>query len=429
LIPFDICWAFDLPSQEQEQTNMRRSLITTLLITAACLVISTGCQRAASAAREESDLVPIQVRTPAVVERQDSVTASGSVEGSETADVAFQVSGKVTRVFVEEGQHVNRGQLLADLEPTDYRNALDAANAQKQMAEALAQKADAGLRKQEVEEARIDLNRAEDEYKRMRFLVERKSLPPNDFQKVEAAYNSAQERYRMAVEGTRLEDRNAAMAQALAAKAQASEESKRLGDTRLLAPITGNISTRRIDPGQTIAAGAPVLSIVNLNPVKVRVGVPEAEIGKVKRGAKADISLPSLEGQSFEGQVEIIGVSAEAASRTYAVKIVVPNPGPVLLAGMVAEARIFASTNVGPAKERVLTIPGEAIVRDPQGAPNVYVYHPDRNRVYARRIEVGLPIGGEVQIRSGLNGDEKIVVAGQQKLREGTAVQIVGGAR
>jgi multidrug efflux pump subunit AcrA (membrane-fusion protein) len=386
--------------------------------------MSTGCQRAASAVREETDLVPIQVRTPAVVERQDSVTASGSVEGSETTDVAFQVTGKVARVLVEEGQHVSRGQLLAELEPTDYRNALDAANAQRQMAEALAQKADAGPRKQEVEEARIDLNRQEDEYKRMRFLVERKSLPPNDFQKIEAAYNTARERYQMAVEGTRLEDRHAAVAQALAAKAQASEESKRLSDTRLLAPITGNISMRRVEPGQTVASGAPVLSIVNLNPAKVRMGVPEAEIGKVKRGAKADISLPSLEGRSFEGQVEIIGVSAETASRTYTVKIVVPNPGPVLLAGMVAEARIF-----GSAKAQALTIPGEAIVRDPQGAPNVYVYHPDRHRVYARRIEVGPPIGGEVQIRSGLNSDEQIVVAGQQKLREGTAVQIVGGVQ
>jgi multidrug efflux pump subunit AcrA (membrane-fusion protein) len=395
-----------------------------VLITTACLVMSTGCQRAASAVREETVKIPVQIRTPAVAERQDSVTASGSVEGSETTDVAFQVSGKVARVLVEEGQHVNRGQLLAELEPTDYRNAFDAANAQRQMAEALAQKANAGPRKQEVEEARIELNRWEEEYKRMRFLVERKSLPPNDFQKIEAAYNTARERYQMAVEGTRLEDQNAAIAQALAAKAQASEESKRLGDTRLLAPITGNISMRRIDPGQTVAGGAAVFSIVNLNPARVRVGVPEAEIGKVRRGAKAEVSLPSLAGRSFEGQVEIIGVSAEAASRTYAVKIVVPNPGPVLLAGMVAEARI-----VGPAKAQVLTIPGEAIVRDPQGAPNVYVYHPDRNRVYARRIEVGPPIGGEVQIRSGLNGDEQIVVAGQQKLREGTPVQIVGGVK
>jgi multidrug efflux pump subunit AcrA (membrane-fusion protein) len=408
---------------------MRRNLTMTLSVTAACVVVLTGCQRAASAVREETDLIPVQIRTPAVVERQDSVAASGSVEGSETTDVAFQVPGRVARVFVEEGQHVNRGQLLAELEPTDYRNALDAANAQKQVAEALAQKADTGLRKQEVEEARIDLNRWEDEYKRMQFLVERKSLPPNDFQKIEASYNNARERYQMAIEGTRLEDRNAATAQALAAKAQASEESKRLGNTRLLAPITGNISMRRIDPGQTVAAGAPVFSIVNLNPARVRVGVPEAEIGKVKQGARAEVLLPSLEGRSFEGRVEIIGVSAEAASRTYAVKIVVPNPGPVLLAGMVAEARIFAWTKAGPAKERVLTIPGEAIFRDPQGAPNVYVYYPERGRVYARRIEVGPPIGDEVEIRSGLNGDEQVVVAGQQKLREGTPVQIVGGVQ
>ena len=293
----------------------------------------------------------------------------------------------------------------------------------------MAQKADAGLRKQEVEEARIDLNRSEDEYKRMRFLVERKSLPPNDFQKIEAAYNASRERYQKAVEGTRLEDRNAATAQALAAKAQASEESKRLGDTRLLAPISGNISMRRVDPGQTVAAGAAVLSIVNLNPAKVRVGVPEAEIGRVMRGARAEVSLPSLGGRNFEGRVELIGVAAEAASRTYTVKIVVPNPGPVLLAGMVAEARIFASTKAGPAKERVLTIPGEAIVRDPQGATNVYVYFPDRQRVYSRRVEVGPLVGDEVEIRSGLNGEEQIVVAGEQKLREGSLVQIAGGAR
>ena len=88
---------------------------------------------------------------------------------------------------------------------------------------------------------------------------------------------------------------------------------------------------------------------------------------------------------------------SEPTSRTYTVKILVPNPGPVLLAGMVAEARIF-----GPAKVRPLTIPGEAVVPDPQGAPNVYIYSPDRKRVYGRRIEVGTPIGNEVEIHSGL---------------------------
>jgi len=181
---------------------------------------------------------------------------------------------------------------------------------------------------------------------------------------------------------------------------------------------------RRVDPGQMVAAGMPVFSIVDLNPAKVRVGVPEAEIGKVKQGASAEVSLPSLGGRNFAGKVAIIGVTAEPASRTYTTKILVPNPGPILLAGMVAEARIF-----GPGKVHCLTVPAEAIVRDPQGAPEVYVYSPDRGRVYARRVEVGSPVGEELEIRSGLRGQEQIVVSGQQKLRDGSLVQVAGGAR
>src|SRR5271165_4334640 len=367
------------------------------LVTLAALMTLTSCGHETKAASEPTGM-PVQVRTPAVVERAESVSASGSVEGSETADVAFLVGGRVVSVLVEEGRHVSKGQLLAEIEPTDYRNAFNAAEAQKAAAVAVERRADAGVRRQELEQARIEFERAEDEYKRMKFLVERKSLPPNDFQKIEAAYKAAKERYDMAQEGTRKEDRAAATAQAHAADAQASEESKRLSDTRLVAPISGNISMRRVDAGQTVAAGMPVFSIVEINPVKVRVGVPEAEIEKVKQGAAAEISVPSLDGRRFAGKVAIIGVAAEPASRTYTVKILVPNPGPVLLAGMVAEARIF-----GRAKIRALTIPAEAVVPDPQGAPDVYVYSPERKRVYARRVEVGQPVGKEIEILSGLH--------------------------
>ncbi len=400
---------------------MLKALISIFCISIGCLGL-LSCRREANPAPLEAVPVAVQIRTPARVERRDSVAASGSVEGSETADVAFLVAGRVAKVLVEEGQHVTKGQLLAEIEPTDYRNAFNAATGQKDAARAVAQKADAGLRKQELEQARIDLEHAEDDYKRMKLLVERKSLPPYDFQRYEAVYKDARERYEMALEGTRKEDIANAEAQAHAAEAQASEEQKRLDDTRLLAPISGNISMRRVDPGQTVAAGTPVFSLVELNPAKVRVGVPEAEIGKVKYGAAAEISAPSLGGRRFAGKVGIIGVASEPASRTYTVKIIVPNPGPVLLAGMVAEARIF-----GPDKAVVLTLPGEAIVHDPQGAPNVYVYNADRKRVYARRVDVGPPVGAEVEIRSGLHGDEQVVVSGQQKLREGSLVEIAGG--
>ena len=402
---------------------MQKHYILFSLIVVGCAAALTACSHSTQAATTQQAL-PVQVRTPAVVERPESVSASGSVEGSETADVAFLVGGRVARVLVEEGQHVTKGQLLAEIDPTDYRNVYNSAEAQKAAAIAVEQRADAGVRKQELEQARIEFERAEDEYKRMKFLLDRKSLPPNDFQKIEAAYKAAKERYDMAQEGTRKEDRAAATAQAHAADAQATEESKRLSDTRLVAPISGNISMRKVDPGQTVAAGVPVFSIAELNPVKVRVGVPEAEIGKVHHGATAEVAAPSLDGRRFTGKVAIIGVAAEPGSRTYTVKILVPNPGPVLLAGMVAEAHIF-----GPAKIHAVTIPAEAVVPDPQGAPNVYVYSPERKRVYCRRVEVGQPVGKEVEILSGLSGGEQIVVAGQQKLREGSQVEIEGGGR
>ena len=151
---------------------------------------------------------------------------------------------------------MGRGQLLAEIEPTDYRNAVNVAVAQKEAAQEVAKKADSGLRKQEVEQARIDLDRWEDEYKRMKLLVERKSLPPNDFHKIEDYYNSAKQRYDMAVEGTRMEDRLTATAQARAAEAQATQERKRLTDTQPLRADLRQHRNAKSRPGVERSAGS-----------------------------------------------------------------------------------------------------------------------------------------------------------------------------
>jgi multidrug efflux pump subunit AcrA (membrane-fusion protein) len=76
-----------------------------------------------------------------------------------------------------------------------------------------------------------------------------------------------------------------------------------------------------------------------------------------------------------------------------------------------------------------ITVPGGAIVHDPQGVALVYVYSPERQRVYARRVDVGGPIGNEVEILSGLTGGEQVVVAGQQNVREGSLARIIGGGQ
>jgi len=406
----------------KENASMTLPIGCTVLLTATVLL--SGCRPAVRNADTDAAPIPIRVRTPTLVERPDYVSASGSVEAARSVDAAFQIGGKIARVCVEEGQAVHKGQLLAELDGADYGHALEAASAQADAARAGSRKADAGPRPQELEQTRLEFDRWQDEYNRMRFLYERKSLPPNDFKKVEAAYRASSERYEMARQGTRSEDKAAAEAQFRAASAQASEARKRLDDTRLAAPISGFIGMRRMEPGQTVAAGMPVVSVLDLYPVKVRVGIPEAEIGKVRQGARAEIVIPSLDNRRFHGAVEMVGVAADPTSRTYSVKITVPNPRRELLAGMVSESRIIGASTV-----RALTIPGDAIVRDPQGATQVFLYFPDRGRVYARRVATGSPLGNELEVLEGLNGSEQVVVAGQHNVREGSLVTIVERSR
>jgi membrane fusion protein (multidrug efflux system) len=368
-------------------------------------------------------VVAVRVRTPQRVQQRVTVAASGAVEANVTAQGAFQIAGRVAKVLVEEGQAVKKGQVLAELDATDYRNAYDAVRAQADAAQALARKSDAGLRPQELEQARIDFERWQDEYKRMKYLYDRQSLAANDFKKIEAGYQAAEQRYAMAKQGTRPEERDSTSAQMRAATAQMREAEKRLADCQLRAPIAGFVGMRRIDVGDTVGAGVPVIAVLDLNPVKVRVGIPEAEIGKVAEGARAVVTIPSLDGRQFEGKVEVVGVAAEPASRTYTAKIAVANPGRLLRAGMVSETRIFGTQMVN-----ARTVPGDAIVRDAEGVVHVYVYSPAQKRVHLRRVEVGAPVGAEVEIRAGLTGDEQVVVAGQQNVREGSPVKLIGGA-
>jgi len=381
-----------------------------------------GCGPKAKVAADQP--VAVRLRAPLRVQQPATVEASGAVEANVTAQAAFQIAGRVARVLVDEGQPVAKGQVLAELDAADYRNGYDAAKGQADAAQAVDRKAQEGPRAQELSQARIDFEQRQDEYQRMKFLYDHQSLPANDFKKIEAAYQAAQQRYEMARQGTRTQDKQAASAQYHAAEAGMREARKHLEDCQLRAPIAGLVGIRRIDAGNTIAAGTPVIGVLDLNPVKVRVAVPESEIGKVHEGARATVSIPSLEGRAFEGKVEAVGVAADPASRTYTVKITVANPQHVLRAGMVAVTRIYGSTIVN-----ALTVPGAAIVHDAQGATEVYVYEPSRQRVYARRVDLGDVVNNEVEIRGGLNQNEQVVVAGQQNVREGSAVLLAGGAQ
>lgn len=394
-----------------------------LLLAGFCASVSLpGCHRTIEAAADQP--VPVQLHTPHRLHEPVSVSASGSVEANVTAQTAFQVGGRVARVDAEEGQIVKQGQILAELDCSDYRNAYEAAAGQATAAEANAIQAINGVRAQELEQARIDFARAQDEYQRQKYLYDHESLAANDFHKIEAAYLASQQHYDMAREGARVEEKQATQGQAHAANGEFSEAKKHLADCQLKAPISGFVGMRHVNVGDTVAAGNPVFSVLDLDPVKVRVGIPEAEIGKVHDRARALVTIPALDNRQFEGKVEAVGYSADSVSRTFTTKIAIRNPTHVLRAGMISESRVYDSAMID-----VLAVPAVAIVRDLRGLPLVYVYDATRQRVFARRVEVSDLIADELEIKSGLRSDEQIVVAGQQNVHEGSLVRVVGGGQ
>jgi multidrug efflux pump subunit AcrA (membrane-fusion protein) len=405
-------------------TTMHAAVATVCLTLLGATAAACG---AAAQKPEAPNAVPVMVGAIRKTQTRDRIAVSGSVSTPKApALVSFLVAGKVVSVGPREGDFVQEGTVLARIDPTDYLLALKAAEAQAASAQAALAKALHSARPEQLEQARINLERAEDEHRRMKLLHDADSLAPNDYLKFKAAFEHAAQVYEQAKAGGQKEDKDLAQAAFTQAAAQLDVAKKALADATLYAPASGYVSRRLIEPGNTAAPGHPVFEIIGIDPVEINVGIPETDVRLMKVGQKAAISVPALPGGTFEGTVRLINVSADPGTRTYMARITVPNPDHRLRIGMVAEAAILGDATVA-----MLTVPGTAVVRDAQGATQVYVYYPDQKRVYAKRVEIGVTTGRDVQIKSGLSGDELIVIGGQTALRDGRTVsateQQIGG--
>src|SRR5258708_4666292 len=392
--------------------------LRTLFVAVLTLSLSGCARQSSSADPAQPDQIAVRIATPKHIRVPAEVMVSGTVETpSAPTSVGFLVSGRVIRGGPREGDLVKAGEVLAVIDPADFQFAVEAAIAQSALARAQNEKASVAARTEVVEQARASLSQAEDEFGRMKTLYEKKSLAPNDYKKYETAYTNAQQQYAQAQKGAQQEDKAAAKAALEQAEAAERIARKRLSDSTLIAPVSGFVSKRNIEEGAMASPGTPVFSIVELDPVEIQVGVPETDVRLVHRGQQAIVTATARPGISFSGKVRLVNWAAGPETRTYMVRITVPNPKAGLLVGMIAEARIL-----GNKTRDVLTLPGQALVRDPQGAPQVFVYFPNEKRVYAKRVTVGGIMDRDVQIIDGVKDSDSVVVAGQQLVREGSVV-------
>jgi membrane fusion protein, multidrug efflux system len=339
-----------------------------LFIIPAGIAILAACSHSPSGEIRKDET--FRVRTAKVISVKDdfSLGYSGTVEASQVIPLSFRTIGTVQQIYVEVGDVVRRGQLLATLDPADLQNIYDAALAK--------------------------YKQAEDAYERLKQVHDQGSLP--EIKWVEMQTNLEQARSTMEVSKSNLDK------------------------CQLVSPVDAIVGRRNIEPGQSsVSLTSAPIELVKIETVFVKISVPENEINKFSNGLKASIAVSALGGQTFEGTVTNISPVAELMSRTYTVKISVNNPGHLLKPGMVCDVSLAFGTDA-----TILVVPYEAVSKDNAGNTYVFLVSPDNKTVRKQLITVGQYHNDGVQVLQGLTEGQTIVSEGIEKLSDNSSISL-----
>jgi membrane fusion protein (multidrug efflux system) len=296
------------------------------------------------------------------------LTAVGSLVAVQGIDVANEVPGLVREIHFESGQTVKAGDLLIQID-----DAVDQADLLGLLA----------LR---------DL--AEIKLKRLRTLLKDRSTSQSDYDEAKAQ-----------LDGTEA---------AVAAKRAT------IAKKRVLAPFAGKLGIRKVDLGDYLPAGAPIVPLNTLDPVYVDYSLPERELTKVSVGQEVLVTVAAYPGREFKGSISALDSGVDQKTRNLRLRATLANPDQALRPGMFAEAATLL-----PPRDGVLTLPRTAIDFAPYGSSVFLIEEKDgQPQVQRRPVTTGGVQEGRVEIASGLAAGERVVAAGQVKLRNGQAIKI-----
>lgn len=290
---------------------------------------------------------------------------SGHIETTET-DLAFKISGKISKLYVDEGDVVKKGQLLAELEAKDLKDKIALYETRLKRARANLAKLLAGYQPEEIEaaravmeEARVRFEKAQRDFERYQRLFKAHTIPQERFEAVATtykqakwAYKEAKARYQLLHKGYRKEDIASARAAVAEAKAALNLARTNLSYTKLFAPVSGIVLVKMAEIGEYVVPGTPVFTLGDLDHIWLKAYVNETDLGRIKYGQKAVVTTDTYLNKKYNGKVIFIAAKAEFTPKSvethkervtlvYKVKIAVENPAHELKPGMPAEAHLM----------------------------------------------------------------------------------------
>ena len=305
------------------------------------------------------------------------LTFPGTVQAAGRANLAFRVTGPLIELPVNEGDEVQRGQLIARIDPRDYQIA--------------------------VAEEKANFDQTVADASRYKRLYEREAVALAELEVREARRNVSEARYEKALADLR--------------------------DTRLVAPFDGQIGIKYVQNFEDVRAKEPILSLHNVDQIEIVINVPEQIVASVREGMEKTIvaAFEAAPGRQFPVSVEEFAVNADPSTQTFPVTFTMPQPeGVNIFPGMTA---LIVVSDIEVAAEEPgapLTVPAHAVFSDEAGNSRVWVVDPDDLTVHERPVTIG-PVTGTnaIIVFNGLDAGEMIAAAGIFQLQEGQTIRLM----
>lgn len=365
-----------IPGGKAERRNARFALLAGLLALAA-----TGCDNRAAEVAET--IRPVRVFRVGDQAGDYRESFAGEVKARYETKLSFRVPGKIVSRQVEVGDGVRKGELLAQLDETDYQ---------------LAAK---GLTSQ-LAAARAERDFAQDDLVRYRELLEQNFISQAEHDRRETVYKTARDRVE-------------------ALQAQLDQANNQLAYTRLYADRDGVVTALDAETGQVVSTGQTVVTVAQLDEKEVAISIPEHRIGEVRGALDVAVTLWADDERPLKGRVREIAPSADPLSRTYRVKV-------TLLEGEeVARLGMTATVHLPERADDRLAVPLSAVFQtqnDPS-QPRVWLVDEHTHAVKSVPIQTGEPVAGQRIAAAGLAPGQLVVSAGVNRLVEGQAVRIL----
>ena len=373
---------------------MRKTLVVFAVIVVAG-VLALAVRRCA---RREAPAAPHRVAVsvmPAVASNIElCVEATGNAEAHQEVNVSAQIAEKLMVVLVDEGTVVTAGQVLAELDVREAQASLDAASRTVDSVES------------SLGEAGASLTNAVRTFERVKNLKTERVVGQQQYDESETAMKVAQSR--------------TALATALLNQARAKERelAVRVDRCTIRAPFAGIIAARYLDPGSYLAPGTPLLRLTQINPLSVKVQMPEGQATDVEKGCPARVLVHANHGVMLTGTVLRVYPVVDERWRTQTVELECPNDAGEARPGMFAKASIITG------RSEAMLVPDVAVMRLP-GSGITHLYTVQTGIAVRVDVTVTRKLGGFVAIRGPLAPGQDVVVKGQQRLQTGMAVEPV----